>query len=236
LGKNSPGGFELIAYAVRKAGLKEDSRILDIGCGEGETMEMLKERFNIRCSGIDKSAELVNRGKTRYPDMDIREGEADFLEFPIRSFDGVLLECVLSVADMQTEVIHESYCVLKDGGKLIISDLFVKGVRPRRREGQDDGACGSLCDAEVRGAIDPEKLVRVCEEIGFREMLWEDRSNDLNAFVAETIMQYGSMEEYFSSVVPEGMPAETFCGASETDKKIGYFLLIMEKPKKSVQC
>jgi ubiquinone/menaquinone biosynthesis C-methylase UbiE len=234
LGKNSPGGLELIAYAVRKAGLQEDSRILDIGCGEGETMAMLKERFNIQCSGIDKSAELVRRGRARCPGMDIREGEADFLEFPVRSFDGVLLECVLSVAEMQTEVIHEAYCVLTDGGKLIISDLFVRDTRSRISEGQDAGVRGSLCDTQAGGAIDPEKLARVCGEIGFRELLWEDRSEDLDVFVAETIMEYGSMEQYFSSVVPAGALKETFCRASETDKKPGYFLSIMEKPKKTV--
>jgi SAM-dependent methyltransferase len=236
LGKNSPGGLELIAHAVRKAALKESGKVLDIGCGEGETMEMLNQRFHIRCSGIDKSAELVERGKARYPDMDIREGAADFLEFPIRSFDGVLLECVLSVAEFQTEAIHEAYCVLKDGGKLIISDLFVKGVRPRKiAERRADDVRGSLRDREDCGAIDIEKLANVCGAIGFQELLREDRSEDLKVFVAEKIMEHGSMEQYFASVVSGGMPAETFCRASETNKKLGYFLLIMEKPKRGIR-
>jgi SAM-dependent methyltransferase len=214
--------------------------MLEIGCGEGETLHELKERFGIRGSGVDKSAESVKRGKTRYPDADIREGDADFLEFPIRTFDGVLLECTLSVAAMQTEVIHEAYCVLKDGGKLIISDLFAKASEREEGtseagQGSAEDVNGSLCDGGAGGLIDREKLIALCEEIGFTELLWEDRTEDLKTFVAEKLMEHGSMEAYFASVVPEGAPTETFCKASGSGKKQGYFLLIMEKPKARVK-
>jgi SAM-dependent methyltransferase len=240
LGTNSPGGFELIAYAVRTAGLKQGDKILDIGCGEGETMNELQERFGLRCTGIDKSAESVKKGKERYKDMDIAEGEADFLEFPIYSFDGVLLECVLSVTEMQTEVIHEAYCVLKNGGKLIVSDLCARASakvdRPAASAANPDrDAKGSLCDGTNGGAIDPEKLIALCEEIGFTTLLYEDRTTDLDTFVIEKVMEHGSMEQYFASVVPEELLKETFCKASTKGGKLGYFLLIMEKPKKRTE-
>jgi SAM-dependent methyltransferase len=240
LGKNSPGGFELIADAVQKSGLHTGDRILDVGCGEGETLNEIRRRFDMRCVGIDKSAEAIKRGKERFFDIDIREGEADFLEFPIYSFEGVILECVLSVTEMQTEVIHEAYCVLKNGGKLIISDLFERGsseIEGRSEHVKKDARNRnhSLESGSGTGMLDLAQLIALCEEIGFTTILCEDRSEDLDIFVIEKIMEYGSMDQYFASVIPKDVPKEAFCRALAGDAKPGYFLLIMEKPKSQTE-
>jgi ubiquinone/menaquinone biosynthesis C-methylase UbiE len=236
LGKNSPGGFELIAYAVQKSGLNKGGRILDVGCGAGETLHEIKERFNMHCVGIDKSDEAVKRGKEQYPDIDIRKGEADFIEFPSYSFEGVILECILSVTEMRAEVIHEAYCVLKNGGKLIVSDLFERGSsqiegRPEHMKGDAKNKNNSPGNGPDAGMINPAQLIALCEEIGFTKILWEDRSEDLDTFVIEKIMEYGSMDQYFASVIPKDVPKEAFCRTLAEDAKPGYFLLIMEKPK-----
>lgn len=118
-----PGGFDVAAEAVREAGLPRSARLLDVGCGEGETLTFLRESFGMEGVGIDRSPEGIARGRARDGLLDLREGEADFLDFESRSFDAVLMECVLSLVEMRTEALHEAWCILKPGGKLIIADL-----------------------------------------------------------------------------------------------------------------
>ncbi|MDR2156634.1 MAG: methyltransferase domain-containing protein [Clostridiales Family XIII bacterium] len=239
MGKNSPGGFAFTAYAVRRAGLKQNDRMLEIGCGEGETLRELKARFGVRGIGIDRSAALIESGRARYPDADIREGDADVLEFPPHSFDGVLIECVLSAASMQPEVLREVHCVLKNGGKLIISDLCAREsaqkqpTAARANVAENGGmARGSFENGSGGGLVDPQKLLNVCEALGFVEILWEDRTKDLDAFVIEKIMEHGSLERYYASITAAGVPKEAFCKASPKAGPLGYFLLILEKSEK----
>jgi SAM-dependent methyltransferase len=127
-----PGGYDIVAEAVREAGLDPGARLLDVGCGEGETLTFLRESFEIEGLGIDRSAELIRRGQARDASLDIREGEADFLDFESRSFDAVLMECVLSLVEMRTEALHEAWCILKPGGKLIITDLCYRPGQDKR--------------------------------------------------------------------------------------------------------
>jgi SAM-dependent methyltransferase len=67
----------------------------------------------------------------RNPKLDIKFGDGEFLDdYPSYSFNGVMMECVLSLINLPDEALHEVYCVLKKGGKLFISDLYIKNPKP----------------------------------------------------------------------------------------------------------
>jgi ubiquinone/menaquinone biosynthesis C-methylase UbiE len=206
--------------AFQSAGLKRGCRILDIGCGEGGSLEHLRACFGARGVGIDRSATLIEKGKAAYKELDLRVGDADFLEFPSCSFDAVIAECVLSLSEMQIEVVHEAYCVLKPGGKLIVADLCERGAISEKRNVNSR-----------EGVIDPIQLEKVCAEIGFEKIYIEDRTKDLDAFAVDILFEYGSFEEYYKSTIAPDQGLNALCRASVTDGKLGYFLLIMEKPK-----
>jgi ubiquinone/menaquinone biosynthesis C-methylase UbiE len=230
LGNISPGGTKLISEAIEAVGLKRGDKVLDIGCGEGETLEYLQDNFGVRCIGIDKSVTQIQKGKGRNPQLDLREGAADFLEFSSLTFNAVIMECILSVTEMKTEVIHEAYCVLKAGGKLIIADLCKRDEAAARSEGTERES--SIATENDDGTVNVGKLINACNELGFKQLLWEDKSKDLDVFMIEKIMAYGSMEKYFDTIIPDGETKDSFCRASAGAGKLGYFLLIMEKPKK----
>lgn len=246
MGVIRPGGFELTKEALEKAEVKKGSRILDIGCGEGDTVQFLVEEMGMDVVGIDQSRDMVKKANEKYPDLMIQFGEADFLEFSSFEFDVVLMECVLSVAYLKTEVLHEVYCVLKKGGKLIITDLYNKNPDPAAvkkammavetalKTPKEEGQCAEQVippEFMLDGAFIKEELIKGGIETGFTEELWEDKSDLLGSFVAEKIMNYGSMEEYFEAVVPPKEAKENFCKASEDNKDLGYFMLILGKPQ-----
>ncbi len=246
MGLLRPGGFDLTKDAIKKAEVKKGSKILDIGCGEGDTVNFLVSELGMDVTGIDQSKEIIKKANSKYPDLKIQAGEADFLEFSSFEFDAVLMECVFSVAYLKTEVLHEIYCVLKKGGKLIITDLYDKDPDPDKVKAAMDEVETALKTPKVEGqcaekkippefmlegAFIKEELIKGAEDTEFVTELWEDKSDSLDSFVAEKIMEHGSMEKYFDEAVPEDGSKECFCQASSDNKKLGYFLLILKKPE-----
>jgi phenylacetate-coenzyme A ligase PaaK-like adenylate-forming protein len=76
---------------------------LDIGCGDGQTVALLR-RLGYEALGVDEGAES--------------------LPFGDAEFDLVMLECVLSVLKNPLAALREARRVLTRRGKLIISDVF----------------------------------------------------------------------------------------------------------------
>jgi SAM-dependent methyltransferase len=225
--------------------LPRGARILDEGCGEGDTLAYLAENYAARGIGIDASRALAARGKEKRPTLDLRWGEMETLDFPSCAFDAVIMECALSLSGMQLEALHEAWCVLKKGGSLIITDLYVRDPDPSeaakaRREAASararphaEGDCGRNRELPseycLNGAFVKEGLLEACAEAGFARMAWLDRTAFLDSFAAEKIFEYGSMAAYWEAVLPEGADLNRFFGAAAA-KNLGYFLLTAKKP------
>ena len=258
-----PGGETLTKYAIEKAQLPPAARVLDIGCGEGDTAAMLTEQFGFETTGIDQSQKLIDKGIARCPlyspstaasrPPDLRRMEAEFLDFESKTFDAVLMECSLSVFRLQEDAAFEAYCVLKNGGKLIITDLYRKNPDPRAvakmiaeakekaAQPKKDGACGENerpSTVMLNGAFVIEELTAMLEEIGFELEHFEDQSPTIANFAAGAIMSHGSLAEYIKATVPEGETPSAYCACSAfwgdsegaPPKDLGYFLMILKKP------
>jgi len=119
-----PGGESLTKKAIKTAKLPASARVLDVGCGEGDTVALLAREFGYNAIGVDLSSKLIVRARGRFPGLDFRCMEAEFLDFESNTFDAVLMECSLSVFRLHEDAAFEAYCLLKPGGKLIITDLF----------------------------------------------------------------------------------------------------------------
>jgi SAM-dependent methyltransferase len=228
-----PGGFRITKEAMDAWKLPKGAKVLDIGCGTGETLEFLEKEYGFQCSGIDLSMAMVKAGKARNPSLDIKYGDGEFLDgFSSFTFDGVLMECALSLIGLPGEALHEAFCVLKKGGRLFVSDLYVKNPDPafltalrieaerQERIPHKEGDCNTHCADERRsrpvsfradGRFLKAPLIELLEETGYQNITWQDRSAELDRFAAETIPRD-------SAPRPE-------------DKyKTGYFMLTAEKP------
>mgnify|MGYP001214369471 CR=1 FL=1 len=221
-GSIRPGGSHLTQRAMELCHFSEGAKILDVGCGYGTTVEFLQSNYHVDAVGIDLSTTILERGKARNPNLNLLYGDAEMLDFPSLSFDGIFMECVLSLADNLTETLHEAYCVLKKGGKLVVSDFYIKDGEKINTENQ--GGSKNCLD----GAFVPEELKTALTEMGFKILSWEDKNKELRDFTAALIMHYGSLDAFFGSVLQEGEDKSFFTGI-ENYKKLGYFLLIAEK-------
>jgi len=244
-----PGGVALTKKAIELARLPDGARALDVGCGGGGTVRLLKEHYGYEAIGVDVSSKMIDSAKARYPALDLRVMEAEFLDFESNTFDAVFMECFLSVARLQPDAAFEAYCTLKPGGKLILTDLYRRNPDPakvavmlaeaREKAGRPkvEGACGENSAPSfvmLDGAFVVDELAGMLEETGFEIEHFSDETPALAGFAAQAIMGHGSLAEYFKAVVPEGDDPAAYCAYAAFDggacpKELGYFLMVLRK-------
>jgi len=245
-----PGGEALTIKAAKKANLPEGAAILDMGCGEGDTAALLARDFGFKMTGVDASCKMIERGKKKHPGLDLRNMEAEHLEFESCIFDAVFMECSLSVMRIQEDAAFEACCVLKPGGKLIITDLYLPdpdhaavaamlaAAKEKRERPRIKGDCGENTRPSVvmlDGVFIVDELAAMMEDIGFELEYFENVSYTLTEFAAHAIMEHGSLAEYFKSAIPEGddpaayYACTAFGDGKDRQKKPGYFLMILRK-------
>lgn len=230
-----PGEFAITDRGIALAQLKKGNRVLDIGCGEGDTVAHLSGDLGMKAEGIDMNLSMIANAKEKHPGIDVKFGDGEFLDdYMSYTFDAVFMECVLSLINIPDESLHEVYCVLKKGGKLILSDLYYKDPDPKKmravkieaarlamkpkKEGECEENPTRFVDFRLKGAFFEKPLREQLEEIGYRVVAFEDRSVDLDNYVAQHLMDGGKLEEL--------MPQD----AIKSGDKLGYFLLVAEKP------
>ncbi|MBS3976697.1 MAG: class I SAM-dependent methyltransferase [Syntrophomonadaceae bacterium] len=210
-----PGGLFLTQRLIDYCAFQPGARVIDIGCGAGNTVEYLQDIRRMDAVGIDSSEEALRQGKMRSPGLRLLKAQAESLPFAPASFEGVIAECSLSVMKYDGGVLSGINRVLVAGGKLAITDLYIKNDRSKAP------ASGSTEPNCLNGALTYSELTRMMEEYGFKILLWEDHSPCLKEFIARYIMEYGVLAHCWQRGAQE---------KRERKEKIGYFLLVAEKP------
>jgi len=111
-----------IIWEMIQADLKSPSfSLLDVGCGFGDLSHYLK-RHQQACdyTGLDISPDMVFSGKCQYPGIQLFEGELFDFDWPMSSFDWVVLsgslnEVVDETGDYAKAVIRKMYELSRQG-------------------------------------------------------------------------------------------------------------------------
>lgn len=109
--------------------IKENDKVLDIGCGNGRLYHVLKEK-QILYTGLDLSEELIKISKAKYPEVDFMVGDMKKLPFLAGSFDAVF--CIaafhhLTTAEERLQTLREMKRVVKPGGKILLVNWNLLG-------------------------------------------------------------------------------------------------------------
>jgi len=217
-----PGGLGLTLRGLVFAGLVPGDAALDIGCGTGVTVEYLVREHAIQAVGVDSSALLVSRGKAREAALPLLRGDAHALPFADGSFDGVFLECTLSLALDRYRVLEECNRVLGPQGKVIVTDLYA------RNQEAIEGLRGLPVRSCLKGALDADQFLDECSAAGFDFLCFEDHSNLLRDFAAQVIWTGGSLEQFWTDTERFGQD-DGLCRRAIREAKPGYFLLVGKK-------
>jgi SAM-dependent methyltransferase len=123
--------------------LPKTARILDYGCGYGRVVNELADAGWRNAIGVDFSAEMVERGRRTYPNLDLRHVTQTQLAEPDGAFDAATLFAVLTCIpsnDDQVALIAELRCLIKPGGLLYVSDYPLQDDERNRARYQASAA------------------------------------------------------------------------------------------------
>lgn len=108
--------------------ISKDSKILDVGCGYGRTLNELYCSGYKNLYGIDFSKNMIERGKKQYPYINLKLKQDKSIEFEDDYFDSVIIFAVLTCIiddNEQLLLINEIKRVLKPGGIIYINDFLL---------------------------------------------------------------------------------------------------------------
>lgn len=215
-----PGGFFLTDRAIKMCDFKPNDRMLDIGCGMGETVNRLSKLYSYDSFGIDPSNKLLELGKNKYENIKIKSGRGEKIFFEDSYFNGVFAECTMSLMDDWELTALEANRVLKIGGFLIISDVYARRVE------YIDELKECNINSCMRGLLNVESLKSFALNSGFEMLSFEDHTDLLKSLMVKIIFKYGSMSRFWE------IATCTTCSDFQQKLSIckpGYFLMILRK-------
>jgi len=95
-----------------------NSKVLDIGCGEGGLMAQLEKNIQAKTNGIEVSANLTQKAIAQGFNVVQGNAEKDLNQYSNKSFDYVILSQTLQAMIRPKEMLLE---LLRIGGKAIVS-------------------------------------------------------------------------------------------------------------------
>jgi SAM-dependent methyltransferase len=163
LGCGNPSGL---------AALKPGERVLDLGSGPGLDCFLASRLVGPegQVIGVDMTPEMIDRAratarKNKFSNVEFRLGEIENLPVADRSVDVIISNCVINLSPDKPQVFKEAFRVLKDGGRLIVSDLVLTRALPENLSKSKE-----LYAACVAGAVLKDAYIKMIRQAGFKEI------------------------------------------------------------------
>lgn len=201
-----PGGPLLTERALKVCNLPTGSLVADIGCGAGGTLQYLERTRRFQLVGVDDSVTLLAKAATRLETARLIQGRAEALPFEHDTFDALFCECVLSIIDDKSAALDEFARVVKEGGFLVLSDIFSN--------------TGHEKSGEMDRLLSQEVILDSLSRRGFTVLLWEVHDRLLKEFAVRMIFAGKSLPQLWG------------CGQGKNAGKnagLGYYLLAARK-------
>lgn len=199
-----PGALDLTKDLSERLGLQESSRVLDLACGVGTTAIFLAKNFGCHVTGLDLAEGNIEEAKKlllSHSDVselvDFRIGDAECIDLEDQIFDCVVCECSLCLFPNKKKAVEEIYRVTKNGGKIGMSDIVVRGSIPQSLR---DNLYRFVCLLE---AENDETYKTFLQSVGFANICIYDKKNAIiqllddikkKMFVIELLKGLGKIE------------------------------------------
>jgi arsenite methyltransferase len=154
---------------VALASLRPGQVVLDIGSGGGIDAFYAARRVGPsgKVIGLDMTPQMIERARKAAAEaglgqVEFRFGNAQAMPIEDNTVDVILSNCVINLAEDKGKVFEEAYRVLKDGGRLSISDVVTDKALPMSLRG--DAAKWGDC---VHGALPEREYLDLIAQAGF---------------------------------------------------------------------
>jgi len=152
------------------AGLKSGEVVLDLGSGGGFDAFLAAKRVGSsgKVYGVDMTPKMIEVSRSlakEYPNVEFLLGEIEHIPLPNSSCDVIISNCVVNLSNDKGQVFREAYRVLREGGRIAISDIVADKPLPKEMREDSDLFCNC-----ISGAITISEIERLLAEAGFREV------------------------------------------------------------------
>lgn len=146
--------------------------LLEIGCGEGRGIGLMKDRVQTY-TGLDKIQEVIDTLKISYPDAKLIQGNIPpFSMFEDNSFDTIVTFQVIEHIKPDRWFLEEIHRVLKPGGTALITTPNIKmtlsrnpwHIREYTAEALEQMAGEIFPNVEMKGITGNEKVMEYYEK------------------------------------------------------------------------
>jgi len=112
--------------------IKERDTVLDLGSGAGLDSFLAAKKVGAagKVIGVDMTEEMIGKAKDNaakhgYGNVEFKLGDIEKLPVPDNSVDVIISNCVINLAPDKDKVFSEAHRVLKNGGKMFVSDIVL---------------------------------------------------------------------------------------------------------------
>lgn len=156
----------------------EGTIVLDLGSGAGFDCFLAAKKVGKsgKVIGVDMTEEMIQKAreiakKYGYDNVEFRLGEIDDLPVEDNSVDIIISNCVINLVPDKLKVFKEAYRVLKNDGKMYVSDIVLLQELTDEQRNDDELIAGC-----VGGALLKNDYLNIVKEAGFKfRILSEDK-------------------------------------------------------------
>ena len=187
------------------ASLKLGEIVLDLGSGAGFDCFLARQEVGEtgHVIGVDMTPEMINKArenakKTEYKNVEFRLGEIECLPVADDSIDVIISNCVINLSPEKKQVLNESFRVLKQGGRLAISDIIA--TTPLLEEFKNNMNMHAQCIAGASFIYEIEKMLK---KSGFTKI--EIKPNPESKNFIKNWIPKSKLEDYIVSATIEAV-------------------------------
>lgn len=154
------------------AALQPGEVVLDIGSGAGIDALFAAQRVGPtgRVIGLDMTPAMIERAsrtaaKAGLRNIEFRLGHAEAMPVPDASVDVILSNCVINLCEDKGRVFEEAHRVLREGGRLVVSDMVTDGPLPLAL--RSDPGTWAGC---ISGALPEREYLALVRAAGFHDV------------------------------------------------------------------
>jgi len=158
--------------------INEGETVVDLGSGAGFDAFIVAHIVGEsgKVIGVDLSEDMLslarkNASQGNYEHVKFKKGDIEDLPLGNEIADHVISNCVINLSLKKGVVYKEAYRVLKEGGKLSISDVVLEKALP---DFVTDSLAGHI--ACVSGAEPVEDYIQYVKDAGFKNVVIESKS------------------------------------------------------------
>lgn len=172
-----PGGFNLTKQLFSDSPIENVTKVLDAGCGMGQTSIYLAKTFGCSVIAVDNHPDMIKHVqhevlKSKLP-IQVCKANLEHLPFQDHSFDVIIAESVITFTNIR-QSFQELFRVLKLGGRLVMIEMAA----------EED-----LTEDEEKDVQEFYHIKKVLTEADWIEFMKQAGFNNINVLKSKTILQ-----------------------------------------------